>query len=680
MRRLSTGLLVSVTALLVGLIGSVFMVAALVRNDRQTLVQALGAERAFELEREARVVGDGLTDVAEDVRFAGEMLGEGGGPEAREQELRALLRAVGKYKAIVAFDAAGAEVLRLVDPRFPDLGRADFAKAAREALSKPGVVLVSAPLDDRGMLRTFATGYDDEAGRLKGAVVLLIDVSPLVTQLAVLGKWPLLLIGPHGLPLAPSDANLAALFRSPSAAPEELKEPLAHLAHGDTGWSLVRGPTAAAVGLPDAEAIFSYAAIPVAGGSNWAIGSLSSAQLGGSTERSLVTRLTLLVAVLAALFAAVGAALVVARRRTAELDESLRHSEALTRTRDVMRHVLDGMPAAVVAVAPDLTITFVNRALARRVPSIREGAALEGVWSDAEPRTRERLSGLVAEAHTSATPRQLVAEPLHFGGLEGSFSISAIPVPRPEIGLGLLLVLDDVTELRALEGQLLRAEKLSTVGALAAGFAHEIGTPLAVVRGRAEYLRKNLGTGHEGAPGLSTIIEQIDLVSRIVRQLLDFSRDQPALTQPLGARTVVEAVRLLLDLEAQRRNVSLVLQPGDEVVVSADPDQLQQVLVNLVMNAFDASKPGQAIELSVVRRADHAEFEVTDHGDGLDEQAQRRMFDPFWTTKKRGQGTGLGLTVVAQIVRSHHGTVRVRSAPGAGTSLIVSWPLAVESR
>jgi len=273
--------------------------------------------------------------------------------------------------------------------------------------------------------------------------------------------------------------------------------------------------------------------------------------------------------------------------------------------------------------------------------------------------------------------RALFGERLSLFGEEGQYNVHAVPLePRfPEARV--LLVIEDLSALRSLEDQLLRAEKLATVGMLAAGIAHEIGTPLGIVRGRAEFLAWKLGTEHPQAAGARVIVEQIDHVTRTLRQLLDFASVRPAAVRPVAVAPLFAAAADLFRIEAERRRLHLsVRAPGALPRVSADPDQLQQVLVNLLINACDACAPGGHVEVaaSLDDTPGLLRIEVIDDGCGIPEERRNQVFDPFFTTKKRGQGTGLGLTLAAQIVRNHGGQIELTSAPGRGTRVVVLWP------
>ncbi|HEY4012027.1 MAG TPA: ATP-binding protein [Polyangiaceae bacterium] len=232
-------------------------------------------------------------------------------------------------------------------------------------------------------------------------------------------------------------------------------------------------------------------------------------------------------------------------------------------------------------------------------------------------------------------------------------------------------------ELWALEQQLVRAEKLITVGVLSAGIAHEIGSPLAVIRGRAQQVLRAVGDGPRGED-LRVIIKHIDKISSTIRQVLDFSRRQPIDRHAVPLDAIVGRAMALLQWKLEVKHVGIRLQFEDGLpMLSADPDQLEQVLVNLLMNACDASEDWDAVTVAARSTPEGpVRIEVADRGCGIAPEHMNAVFDPFFTTKKRGEGTGLGLPVAAGIVRNHGGEIHLTSAPGEGTTVAVLWPAA----
>jgi len=232
-----------------------------------------------------------------------------------------------------------------------------------------------------------------------------------------------------------------------------------------------------------------------------------------------------------------------------------------------------------------------------------------------------------------------------------------------------------------LERRLQHAERLATIGTLASGLAHEIGTPMGVIRGRAEYLLHGEPTTGKTRDGLEIIISQIDRVSRIVKMLLDYGRRRESQRAICDARSIVNHALSLMETEAARRAVRIETVLGDKpFIIECDSGQLQQVFINLIMNALDAMTPGGGT-LAITAKADTdgAAHLVTiafqDTGHGVPPQYSARVFDPFFTTKEPGSGTGMGLAVSQTIVRDHNGEIGFESQP-EGSRFFVTLPLA----
>jgi len=235
--------------------------------------------------------------------------------------------------------------------------------------------------------------------------------------------------------------------------------------------------------------------------------------------------------------------------------------------------------------------------------------------------------------------------------------------------------------------QLRHAERLATVGRLASGVAHEVGTPLNVVSARAKMIER--GTGEEALRRHAEVIrEQADRMTRVIRQLLDFARPRESRRAPTDLARLAAGVVEVLGPLAAKRGVALELDepPPAGAPARADADQLEQVLTNLVMNAVQASPPGAAVTVAVApaRAQPPAEpgaaerdcwrVSVRDAGPGIPPEVRARIFEPFFTTKDVGEGTGLGLPVAHGIVAEHDGWIEVESQAGAGTELSVLLP------
>ncbi len=244
--------------------------------------------------------------------------------------------------------------------------------------------------------------------------------------------------------------------------------------------------------------------------------------------------------------------------------------------------------------------------------------------------------------------------------------------------------------------QLRHADRLRTVGQLASSLAHELGTPLNVVSGHARLIEQDAGAGAEARASARTILEQASRMTGILKDLLGFARRRGKRAETVELRKLAEhAVRTLEPL-TRRYGASIRLdRSASDVRVHVDAQQLLQVLTNLLMNAMQAMPEGGTIDISIdeleaepptgvhAPRGRYARIGVIDRGVGIDAEDLPRLFEPFFTRKSEGEGTGLGLAVVEGIARDHHGWVAVQSERGRGSRFDVylpANPLAESSR
>ena len=232
--------------------------------------------------------------------------------------------------------------------------------------------------------------------------------------------------------------------------------------------------------------------------------------------------------------------------------------------------------------------------------------------------------------------------------------------------------------------QLRHADRLVTVGQLASGMAHELGTPLNVMSGRAKMIARGMVTGDAVPDSARIIAEQAARITAIIRQLLDFSRRRGPSLGPADLRPIVARTVELLATLARKRGVTLAIESGDEpLAAQVDPGQIQQVLTNLVVNGLHAMGEGGCLTIWLERRraapppdvegapGEYAAITVEDQGGGIVPEHLPRIFEPFFTTKDVGEGTGLGLSVAYGIVREHGGWIDVQSRPGQGSRFTV---------
>jgi len=228
----------------------------------------------------------------------------------------------------------------------------------------------------------------------------------------------------------------------------------------------------------------------------------------------------------------------------------------------------------------------------------------------------------------------------------------------------------------AYRDRLVQAERLSTLGQLSASLAHEIGTPLGVISIRLDQMLENPEL--EAEHGKVRIMkEQIDRMSRMMQRFLQHARTRPTESRPVSLRDVVARVHDLMEHRLQKRAVSLRASVPGSAFVQADSDELHQVFLNLLVNACDACQAGDSIRITVAHDAPPGtvRIHVSDTGPGISEDVKDSVFEPFVSAKDNAEGTGLGLTIVRDIVRRHGAAIEVASS-SQGTCFTLDWPAA----
>ncbi len=232
-------------------------------------------------------------------------------------------------------------------------------------------------------------------------------------------------------------------------------------------------------------------------------------------------------------------------------------------------------------------------------------------------------------------------------------------------------------EIKGAQAQLIQSEKLASLGQLAAGVAHEINNPLAVVAGRAEFLLMVGGKDPETTKGLKTILEQTVRASKIVGNLLEFSRQRKHEIEPVDINPVVEKAVFLIKHQISLGNIQVFKElKGDLPKIMGNVNQLQQVFVNLITNANQAMPEGGKLTISTALSQESLVIKFTDTGRGIPKENLKKLFDPFFTTKE--SGTGLGLSIIYGIIQAHNGTIEVESQVGQGTTFTIKIPVIKE--
>ncbi len=667
------GLRAGAAFLVLILLGVVVGTYAVIQSERSSLIERFEAEKEVQLKDVAKGVEAEFDDIHDDLELTAR-LAYNVYPEQQEAIVMSLLGAVRAYRAAALVDTLGH--LKMVsDPRWEDeisaKSRAAMLEAGKRAIAEGTYVSPRVGEGEDSWFRAFSQVVPSG----EGAFVLLVDTRTFMENLRVLSADPqtlVVVLGPQGQ-FAPTTSSAILEQFEGDSAPKELKDLLTQMAATEHGSYRIPWRFAGWTGFDRGDVVVAFRQVDALPGVHWSVATLTSLSVIRSHESALTTRLFGFATFVALLLAGFGLYLAVTTRRTAVLKERLASASELAHLHQKADTVLQTMPLAVCVVGDGGFVSDANAAWAMRWSHLRRGGSLT-----TDPESSELDAKLHAAIERGEESEYFVEDDTLFGH-EGSFHVYLVPFEPSSPDSRALVVVEDISTTRKLEAQLLRAEKLATVGVLAAGIAHEIGTPLGVVRGRAEYILQKVEVESPHVRGLNVIIEQIDRVSRIIQELLDFSRVDAARTEKVDLAVVTEKVSELLRVELANSNVDFVTDiPAKFPLLAADIDRLEQVLVNLVVNARDAMEGASTRHVVTVRaevRDTNAVITVEDTGMGISAEHLNRVFDPFFSTKKRGMGTGLGLAVVSQIIRNHGGKIDVVSDAGIGTRFEITWPL-----
>jgi two-component system, NtrC family, sensor kinase len=344
----------------------------------------------------------------------------------------------------------------------------------------------------------------------------------------------------------------------------------------------------------------------------------------------------------------------------------------IARLKDFSENIVESLNVGVLAVDLDGIVESWNT----RMEQLFGVARQEAVGRQLSSLLPEELAREIVARGDAEQITGIYKQRLHHQGRLLTLNVSITPlVSKSSERIGRLLLFDDVTQRERMEEQMSQTEKLTSLGLLAAGVAHEVNTPLAVISNYIQMLAKQMPEGDPRQSIIEKIVKQTFRASEIVNNLLNFSRTGAAEAADVDVNRVVEETLSLVAHPLKTSQIRVVKQLGEPLpLVRGSANKLQQVFLNLFLNARDAMPSGGMLEVRTAAHNGSVEVEVADTGGGIAREHIHRIFDPFFTTKASGRGTGLGLSVSYGIIKEHSGKIDVRSTPGKGTSFHVEFP------
>lgn len=336
------------------------------------------------------------------------------------------------------------------------------------------------------------------------------------------------------------------------------------------------------------------------------------------------------------------------------------------------RAIVDCLESAVYILDANGNIAFWNGGAERSFGFTKEEAT-GSPPPHVPPEKANELYQILSAIENGNTVTELLTYRMTRDGSRVEVGVIAKPLDiRPPHHRHICVIETDVTSQREMEKTLRRSARLSGIGQLAAGMAHQLNTPLGTILLSVDAARTHLG--YDTPSELQTVEAEARRCQETIRRLLAFSRDSSEQRQPLDLNIIAKRCAALWRDQIEQRGIKLETLLSEPCTADVDAHQLEEVVFNLLANAVDATPPMGKITIASERETETVSLIVRDTGDGIDDQIVANVFDPFFTTKDPDKGTGLGLYVCDQIVTSHGGSITVESAREAGTIFHITLP------
>jgi two-component system, NtrC family, sensor histidine kinase HydH len=338
-------------------------------------------------------------------------------------------------------------------------------------------------------------------------------------------------------------------------------------------------------------------------------------------------------------------------------------------------NLVENMPIGLVALDSEKKIASLNNAA--ELMLFKSGAPLTG--DPAGVVLPPEVFNLVEEINVSKPG--IIEREINYHSPDGKRLILevSISILMGEDGSfhGYIILFRDLTQIRSLEREIERSRRLASIGGLAAGVAHEIRNPLSSIKGFATYFSERYSHIPEDKKTAEIMIQEVERLNRVIGQLLEFAKPVNIQKRPISIRTLIEHSKKIVEKDAERRKIKIDINgvPNDLAPVPLDSDRMNQVFLNLYLNAIDAMPDGGALttKAAVEEDSNMLSISITDTGRGIEKKDLAHVFDPYFTSKQ--SGTGLGLSIVHRIIESHNGQVSIESEPGKGTRVMILLPL-----
>lgn len=325
--------------------------------------------------------------------------------------------------------------------------------------------------------------------------------------------------------------------------------------------------------------------------------------------------------------------------------------------------VMESIHLGIIAINNDFFITSINEG-AKKILGIKAdsiGLNFIEILSCCKD-----IEDLINKAYRSNQPETSIERNLRNENKEVNIKIDLFPLSLENKNKGLVIIIEDITDMNKMKLQMHRNDKLASVGQLATGIAHEIRNPLAIIKMIEQTMSKEISSNNNMLKELEIIDEEVERANKVIKSLMEFGKPGKNEKGYYSINQIIDDVMIITNKYTSRKNVTILFLKGDVLVGHYDREQIIQVFVNLILNAVDAMPNGGNINI-ITQQVDEKKIRINfeDTGLGIDEANLEKIFDPFFTTKD--EGTGLGLSIISRIIEDHEGVISVKSTRGNGT-------------
>lgn len=337
--------------------------------------------------------------------------------------------------------------------------------------------------------------------------------------------------------------------------------------------------------------------------------------------------------------------------------------------------IFESIRNGIVSINKDYLITSLNTG-AKEILGIKNDCIGSNI-TDIFP-SCEDIKVIITDVMKTGKPQENIEKNLNIQCKDITVEIGIHPLSLEKKSKGVVLIIEDITDVKKIKEQMQRNDKLATVGELATGIAHEIRNPLAIIKMIEQTMQSELKDNKDAIIELQVIDEEIERANRVIKSLMEFGKPSKNEKNSYSLNEIIDDVLIIVNKYLSQHNVRILFEKSEIPTAEVDKEQMKQAFVNLIFNAVEAMPDGGEIKITTKFLPDKwIQVVFQDSGQGITEENKEKVFSPFFTTKI--EGTGLGLSIVHRIIEDHGGIIKLSSKIGTGTTFELLFPIGKSS-